>query len=63
MKNFRLFWQAGHAPTLWAALTYFTFSFAIWVINGSMAPFISEALHLSPTQKGVMLSIPIFAGA
>ena len=63
MKNFRLFLQAGHAPTLWAALTYFTFSFAIWVINGSMAPFISEALHLSPTQKGVMLSIPIFAGA
>jgi len=63
MKNFRLFLQSGHAPTLWAALVYFTFSFAIWVINGSMAPFISEALHLSPTQKGVMLSIPIFAGA
>jgi len=63
MKNFRLFLQSGHAPTLWAALTYFTFSFAIWVVNGAMAPFISEALHLSPTQKGVMLSIPIFAGA
>jgi NNP family nitrate/nitrite transporter-like MFS transporter len=63
MKNFRLFLQSGHAPTLWAALTYFTFSFAIWVINGSMAPFISESLHLSPAEKGIMLSIPIFAGA
>ena len=63
MNQFRIFLKAGHAPTLWAALTYFTFSFAIWVINGSMAPFISESLHLSPTQKGVMLSIPIFAGA
>ena len=63
MKNFSLFLRSGHAPTLWAALIYFTFSFAIWVINGSMAPFISEALHLSPLQKGVMLSIPIFAGA
>ena len=28
-----------------------------------MAPFITEALQLSPTQKGLMLSIPIFAGA
>jgi NNP family nitrate/nitrite transporter-like MFS transporter len=63
MLNFREFLKHGHAPTLWAALIYFTFSFAIWVINGSMAPFITEALHLSPAQKGLMLSIPIFAGA
>jgi NNP family nitrate/nitrite transporter-like MFS transporter len=28
-----------------------------------MALFITEALQLSPTQKGLMLSIPIFAGA
>lgn len=63
MKNFREFIKSGHAPTLWASLTYFTFSFAIWVINGSMAPFITEALHLTPAQKGLMLSIPIFAGA
>ncbi|MGA8515999.1 MAG: MFS transporter, partial [Burkholderiaceae bacterium] len=28
-----------------------------------MAPFISEAYQLTPAQKGVMLSIPIFAGA
>lgn len=63
MNKFRQFLHAGHAPTLWAALTYFAFSFAIWSINGSMAPFISEALQLTPTQKGLMLSIPIFAGA
>jgi NNP family nitrate/nitrite transporter-like MFS transporter len=63
MSKFRQFLQAGHAPTLWAALVYFAFSFVIWSINGSIAPFISEALHLSPTQKGLMLSIPIFAGA
>ena len=63
MQNFKAFLKAGHTPTLWAAFLYFTFSFAIWVINGSMAPFISESFHLSPTQKGLMLSIPIFAGA
>jgi NNP family nitrate/nitrite transporter-like MFS transporter len=28
-----------------------------------MAPFISESFHLSPAQKGLMLSIPIIAGA
>jgi NNP family nitrate/nitrite transporter-like MFS transporter len=63
MLNFREFLKAGHAPTLWASFLYFAFSCAIWVINGAMAPFISEAFQLSPTQKGVMLSIPIFAGA
>ncbi|RUP34881.1 MAG: MFS transporter, partial [Curvibacter sp.] len=63
MFNFREFHRAGHSPTLWSAFLYFGFSFAIWSINGAMAPFITEALQLSPTQKGLMLSIPIFAGA
>ena len=59
----RSFLKAGHAPTLGAAFFYFAFSCAIWVLNGPMAPFITEAYHLSPAQKGVMLSVPIFAGA
>jgi len=60
---FRTFLKAGHAPTLGAAFFYFAFSCAIWVLNGTMAPFITEAYNLSPAQKGVMLSVPIFAGA
>ncbi len=63
MAGFRAFLKSGHAPTLGAAFFYFTFSCCIWVMNGAMAPFISETYQLSPTQKGVMLSIPIFAGA
>ena len=59
----RSFLQSGHAPTLGASFFYFMFSCAIWVMNGAMAPFISETYQLSPAQKGVMLSIPIFAGA
>ncbi|MES2947248.1 MAG: MFS transporter [Pseudomonadota bacterium] len=59
----RSFLKAGHAPTLGAAFFYFAFSCAIWVLNGTMAPFITEAYNLSPAQKGVMLSVPIFAGA
>lgn len=61
--NFRDFHRSGHAPTLWASFLYFAFSCGIWVINGAMAPFISETYQLTPAQKGVMLSIPIFAGA
>lgn len=57
------FFRAGHAPTLGAAFFYFAFSCCIWVMNGAMAPFISETYNLTPAQKGVMLSIPIFAGA
>jgi MFS transporter, NNP family, nitrate/nitrite transporter len=63
MSGFRTFLKSGHAPTLGAAFFYFTCSCCIWVMNGAMAPFISEAYQLTPAQKGVMLSIPIFAGA
>ncbi len=63
MAAFRTFLRSGHAPTLGAAFFYFAFSCCIWVMNGAMAPFISETYNLSPAQKGVMLSIPIFAGA
>ncbi len=57
------FWKSGHPPTLLMALLYFDMSFMVWMINAAMAPFISQEFHLSPAQKGLMLSIPVFAGA
>jgi NNP family nitrate/nitrite transporter-like MFS transporter len=57
------FWKVGHAPTLFTALLYFDLTFAVWVLNGALAPFIGEELHLSPAQKGLMLSVPVIAGA
>ena len=63
MSGFRNFLKSGHAPTLFASFLFFSFSCCIWVLNGAMAPFISETFNLSPAQKGLMLSIPIFAGA
>jgi MFS transporter, NNP family, nitrate/nitrite transporter len=63
MTHFRKFLRTGHAPTLFAAFLYFAFSCCTWVLNGAMAPFISESFHLSPAQKGLMLSVPIIAGA
>ena len=63
MTSFRNFLRTGHAPTLFAAFLYFGFSCCTWVLNGAMAPFISDTFHLSPAQKGLMLSVPIVAGA
>jgi MFS transporter, NNP family, nitrate/nitrite transporter len=63
MASFKTFAKAGHWPTLFAAFLYFDFCFAIWVLNGAMAPFISEAYGLNAAQKGFMISVPILAGA
>lgn len=63
MAGFRAFLKAGHSPTLLASFVYFTYCCGVWVTNGAMAPFIKDALQLSPAQLGVMLSVPIFAGA
>ena len=63
MTGFKAFLKTGHSPTLFASFLYFSFSCCIWVLNGAMAPFISETYQLSPAQKGLMLSIPIIAGA
>ncbi len=63
MAAIRTFLKSGHSPTLFASFIYFTYCCAVWVTNGAMAPFIKEALQLSPAQVGLMLSVPIFAGA
>lgn len=63
MAGFRAFLKAGHSPTLLASFVYFTYCCGVWVTNGAMAPFIKDSLQLSPAQLGVMLSVPIFAGA
>ncbi|WP_431312715.1 MFS transporter [Roseateles agri] len=57
------FLKAGHWPTLLAAFLYFDFTFAVWVLNGAMAPFISESYSLDAASKGFMISLPILSGA
>jgi NNP family nitrate/nitrite transporter-like MFS transporter len=63
MSAFKTFIRSGHWPTLAASFLYFDFCFAIWVLNGAMAPFISESFGLDAAQKGFMVSVPILAGA
>jgi len=57
------FLQAGHLPTLVACFLYFDLSFAIWVLLGPMAVLIAQDLHLSAGQKGLMVAVPVLAGA
>ena len=63
MASAKLFLKSGHPPTLLAAFLYFDFSFAVWVLNGAMGPFISDAFKLTAAQTGFMVSVPTLAGA
>jgi NNP family nitrate/nitrite transporter-like MFS transporter len=59
----RAFFHAGHPPTLFAAFFYFDISFMVWVILGPLGVQIAAELHLDPGQKGLMVAVPILAGA
>lgn len=55
--------KSGHWPTLVTAFLYFDFSFMVWTLLGPLGAQIGEALHLSAQQKGLMVAVPILAGA
>ncbi|MGH9275349.1 MAG: MFS transporter [Acidimicrobiales bacterium] len=59
-KGFR---QAGHTPSLAAALIHFDVSFLCWVLVGALGAYIAADLGLSSTQKGLMVAIPPLGGA
>jgi NNP family nitrate/nitrite transporter-like MFS transporter len=63
MAQFKDIMKSGHPATLLAAFLYFDFSFAIWVLNGAMGPFLTDAFKLTPAQTGFMISVPTLAGA
>ena len=57
------FWKAGHTPTLLAAFFYFDLSFMVWVLLGPLGVQIAKDLGLTPAQKGLMVAMPLLAGA
>jgi len=61
--NIRDFAKVGHAPTLFAAFLYFDLSFMVWVILGPLGVAIAKDFNLDPAQKGLMVAIPVLAGA
>src|SRR6185437_1613989 len=46
-----------------AAFLYFDLSFMVWVILGPLGVAIAQQLQLSPGQKGLMVAVPVVAGA
>lgn len=57
------FFRAGHLPTLIGAFLYFDLSFMVWVLLGPLGVQIADDLALIPAQKGMMVAIPVLAGA
>ncbi len=55
--------KSGHWPTLLTAFLYFDVSFMVWTLLGPLGVQIGEALKLSTEQKGLMVAVPILAGA
>ncbi|HJS45989.1 MAG TPA: nitrate/nitrite transporter [Rhizomicrobium sp.] len=57
------FLKAGNLPTLIACFLYFDLSFMVWVLLGPMAVLVAHDLNLNPGQKGLMVAVPVLAGA
>jgi len=61
--NLREFRKVGHLPTLFCAFLYFDISFMVWVLLGSLANSIAPQFHLSDSQRGFMVAVPLLGGA
>ena len=59
----RSFFKSGHTPTLFSAFLYFDLSFMVWVLLGPLGVAIAKDFHLDPAQKGLMVAVPVLAGA
>jgi NNP family nitrate/nitrite transporter-like MFS transporter len=59
----REFFKVGDLPTLLAAFFYFDMSFMVWVMLGPLGVQIASTLHLDAAQKGLMVAVPVLAGA
>jgi NNP family nitrate/nitrite transporter-like MFS transporter len=60
LQQFR---RSGHMPSLFAALVHFDVSFMVWTILGSLGVYISQDLHLTASQKGLLVATPLLAAA
>ena len=59
----RAFLKAGHTPTLLCAFFYFDMAFMVWALLGPLGVQLSHLLHLTASQKGLMVALPILSGA
>lgn len=55
--------RSGHWPSLLGAWLHFEVSFMVWLLIGALSVLISEDFKLSPSQKGLLVGIPLLGGA
>lgn len=55
--------RSGHWPSLAAAWLHFEVSFMAWLLIGALGVFIAEEFHLTATQKGLLVAVPLLGGA
>src|SRR5438067_7441419 len=61
--HLRGFLKEGHPPTLICAFLYFDISFMVWVMLGALANAIVPDFNLSPSEKGLLVAVPLLGGA
>jgi NNP family nitrate/nitrite transporter-like MFS transporter len=59
----REFARSGHPATLLLSFLYFDVSFAVWVLLGVLGVHVAGDFGLSPSQKGLMVALPMLGGA
>jgi MFS transporter, NNP family, nitrate/nitrite transporter len=59
----KAFFRSGDTPTLFAAFFDFDISFMVWVMLGPLGVQIASDLKLDNAQKGLMVAVPVLAGA
>ena len=59
----RSFRDAGHLPSLSAALIHFDISFMVWVLLGALGAYVASDLGLTALQKGLMVAVPPLGGS
>jgi NNP family nitrate/nitrite transporter-like MFS transporter len=55
--------RSGHWPSLFGAWLHFEISFMIWLLIGALGVLIAKDLHLTATQKGLLVAAPLLGGA
>jgi NNP family nitrate/nitrite transporter-like MFS transporter len=53
----------GHWPSLLGAWLHFEVSFMTWLLISALSVPIAEEFTLSPTQKGLLIAVPLLGGA
>ncbi len=63
MKSLLLALRSGHWPSLFGAWLHFEISFMVWLLVGALGVLIAEDFRLSPSEKGLLVAIPLLGGA